>query len=148
MSASIHLSLSGNHNAASQSLTDLSNISFSKLNHNDHAHLRRNELVELFEETKSEVVGAVDIQRFGDHSQLNQLNNLDLSADQSEILLLPFNNSELFIQSFECLPPVAASLAINPLQHAVVLFPKSALLSLQDIPDSEDLLWEDLLWHM
>jgi hypothetical protein len=145
MTTSIHLALSGNQRESSQSLTDLSNLSFSRLNNHDPARLRRDDLVSLFEGTTSDFVGIVDPQRFVDLSQLNQLNNLQLSIDQAEIHLLPFDNSGSFIQSFETLHPVAASLAMNPLQHALVLIPKSALSRLQELPDSADLIWHVLI---
>ncbi|WP_298868895.1 hypothetical protein [uncultured Gimesia sp.] len=145
MSASIHLYLSGNHNESSQSLTELSNLSISRLNDLDLTHLRRDELVSLIERTTSDYLGVVDSQQYVDLSELNQLNNLNLNADQNEIYLLPFDDSGLFIQLMECLPPVAASLAMNPLQHALVLIPKSAFSKLQEIPDSADLLWHILI---
>ncbi|MFK7778463.1 MAG: hypothetical protein QM501_10200 [Gimesia sp.] len=145
MTTSIHLALMGDDCKSSQSLTDLPNLSFGRLNHINHKHLRREELVSLIEETTSEFVAVVDSQRFVDLSQLNQLNNLDLTADPSAIHVLPFNDSESFIQSIECLPPVAAFLSMNPLEYGLVLIPKSAFSILQNLPDSVDILWHTLI---
>ncbi len=145
MTTLIHLSLSGTQHKSTQKLSDLSGLSFSSLNAPDSAHLRREELVSIIKGTASDFVGIVDSQRFEDLSELNQVNDLNLNADQNEIYLLPFDNSGLFIQSMECLPPVAASLSMNPLQHALVLIPKSVFSRLPEIPDSEDLLWHLLI---
>jgi len=132
MTTSIQLYLSENHHESPESLTDLAN-------------LHRNELISLFDETTSEYVGFVDRQLLADPIELNQLHDLELNADQAGIWLLPFRDSEPLITSLESLPPVAAALAMNPLQHAIVLLSKSAFLSLQEIPDSEELLWHALI---
>lgn len=145
MTRSIHLYLCGNSHESSESLTDLSNLSFSSLNHKIPECLRRDELVLLFEEAISQYVGFVDLSQLADQKQLTQLNDLGLSGDQTEIYLAPFSDSDSFSQSVECLPPVAASLAMNPLEHAVVLIPKSAFLKLQALPDSTELLWQALI---
>ncbi len=146
MTASIHLFLSGNQSEITQSLPELPQLRFSRLKNIDPTHLRQEELVSLFEECDSEYVGIVDSQQFADLSQLSQLKDLNLCADQTEIYLLPFEDSESTIRSLESLTPAAASLVLNPLQHALVLFPKAAFLSLKDLPESADLTI-NLLWH-
>lgn len=145
MTPSIHLALFGDDHESSIKLTDQPNLRFSRLNQKRSNQLRCDELISLVEETTSEYVAVVDLQRIDDLSQLHQLNNIDLSADQSEIHLLPFNDSEIFIQSLENLPPVAAYLSMNPLEHALVLIPTSALSSLKEAPDSADTLWHTLI---
>lgn len=145
MTTSIHVYLFGNSHASSVTLTDHSKLSFSDLNHKNPESLRRDELVSLFEAATSEYVGFADLSQLADQNQLTQLNDLELSEDQSEIYLAPFSDSEPFSQSWECLPPVAASLAMNPLEHALVLIPKSAFLNLQALPDSTNILWQALI---
>jgi|GEM_PF-612319 len=145
MTTSIHLYLSGDSHASSGSSTDLSNLSFGSLNHTNPECLRRDELISLFKEATSEYVGFVDRSQLADQNQLTQLNDLELSGDQTEIYLASFSDSKSFSQSYECLPPVAAFLAMNPLQHALVLIPRSAFLNLQALPDSEELLWHALI---
>lgn len=146
MTASIHLFLLGNQSATTQSLPHLPHLRFCILKNSDPTHLHREELVSLFEECDSEYVAIVDSQKFADLSQLSQLKDLKLNAGQAEIYLLPFEDSESAIHSLESLPPVTASLVLNPLQHALVLFPKSSFLSLKELPKSADLTI-NLLWH-
>tara|TARA_R110002095_G_scaffold208266_3_gene193856 strand:- start:419 stop:1471 length:1053 start_codon:yes stop_codon:yes gene_type:complete len=145
MTTSIHLFLSDNHHASPESLTDQANLRFRSLNHKSLECLRRDELVSFFDETTSEYVGFVDRHLLADTTQLNQLHTLELSAEQPEVCLLPFGDSKPLIQSYECLPPLAASLAMNPFQHAVVLIPRSAFLSLEELPDSGELLWQTVI---
>tara|TARA_R110002111_G_scaffold262289_1_gene337742 strand:- start:183 stop:1235 length:1053 start_codon:yes stop_codon:yes gene_type:complete len=145
MTTSINLFLSENHHASPESLTDHANLRFRSLNHKSLECLRRDELVSFFDETTSEYVGFVDRHLLADATQLNQLHGLELNADQAGICLLPFGDSKSLIQSYECLPPLAASLAMNPFQYAVVLIPKSAFSGLQELPDSGELLWQTLI---
>lgn len=141
MTALIQLYLSSNDGALSERLKKLSHFHCITLENKTLDSLRQAELISLFEESASEYVGFVDRPQLIDQTQLTQLSNLELNADQAGVYFLPFSCSEHFTQSYENLPPIAAALAMNPFQHAIVLIQKSAFLNLKEIPDSADLLW-------
>lgn len=99
------------------------------------------ELTSLLEQSTADYVGFLDFP-VPDHTFLNQLSTMELNADQPGIGLLPFCSADLFVQAWETLPAVAAALAMNPFEHAMVFLRKTDLLQVQNLTDSNDLLWQ------
>lgn len=145
MPAFIQLYFWGNNNRPAENLKTIPHLQCSTLEDKNLSSLRGTDLVSLFEESAAEYLGFVNGQWFTGLEQLQEINALELNPDHAGIYILPFSCSEQFIQSFKNLPPQAAMLAMNPIEHAVVLIQKSAFLSLNELPDSADPLWHSLI---
>lgn len=145
MTTAVQLYFLGNDCQPPENLSELSNLKCEILENKKFENLRLTDLISLFEKSTSEYVGFVDDQLILNQELLSQLNGLDLITDQARIYLLPFGHSKQFTHSIQNLPPIAAILAMNPFQHAIVLMQKSAFLNLNNMSDSTDLLWHSLI---
>ncbi|WP_339732526.1 hypothetical protein [uncultured Gimesia sp.] len=144
MTVSIHIYLSGNEKPP-EGLSNFSHLTFSSLDLKGFSNITRETLNSLFEEADSDYVGFIELSQPVDQSFFNQLSNLKLNRDQAGVYFLPFHDSSPFVGAYETLPPVAASLAMNPLQHAVVLIRKTDFENLKDFEESTDLIWQTLI---
>lgn len=142
--SSIHLYLSGNGTPPEDQST-FSHLTFSSLDSDGFSNVTRDTLKARFAETNCDYVGFLESTQPIDQSFLNQLNNLELNPDQRGVYFLPFNDSSLFVDAWETLPPVAASLAINPLQHSAVLIRKTDFTTLNNLEESSTPLWQTLI---
>ncbi|WP_417383765.1 hypothetical protein [Gimesia sp.] len=124
--------------------TESSSIHVGELEQASPASLSQAELVSLFENTTEDYLGFVDAPQLS-QADLDQLLNLDPSQLRAGVALLPFSAAEPLIQVYQILPPLAAALSMNPLSHAVLLIRKADFLSLKDLPDSPEPIWQTLI---
>lgn len=120
-------------------------LTFSSLGLNGFSNLTRDSLTSLFEEAKTDYVGFLELSQTIDQSCFSQLSDLELNRDQAGVYFLPFCDSDQFVRTYKTLPPVAASLAMNSLQHAVALIRKTDFAGLKDLEESKNLLWQTLI---
>lgn len=107
--------------------------------------MTRDTLNSLFEESKTDYVGFSELEQSAAQSLFNQLSALELNQNQAGVYMLPFSDSRLFVGALETLPPVAAALAMNPIQHASVLIRKADFQGLKELENSTDVLWQTLI---
>ncbi|QDV50541.1 hypothetical protein [Gimesia fumaroli] len=144
MTTSIDLYLSGNENPP-ESQSNFSHLTFSSLDSTGFSNITCDTLKSLFAETDAGYIAFLESSQPVDQSFFHQLNDLDLDSDQGGVCFLPFHDSSPFVDAWEALPPVAASLAMNPLQHAAVLIRKTDFASLNNLEKSNDILWQALI---
>lgn len=144
MSAIIKLVLPSQHLDQLNSPTSDMPISLGQLEQTSPASLSRAELVSLFESATEDYIGFINVPQLS-QANLDQLQDFDLSQLQAGVCLLPFSDAEPLIQSYQTLPPLAAALSMNPLSHAVILIRKTDFLSLNNLPDSPELIWQALI---
>lgn len=144
MSASIKLYLPHQVMDSLNCPAGASPISLEPLEQNSPASLSRTELVSLFESATEEYLGFVEAPQLS-QVDLEQLLSHDWDQLQQAVGLLPFSDSEYLVQTFQTLPPQAAALSVNPLLQAVILIRKTDFLSLNDLPDSPEQIWQALI---
>jgi hypothetical protein len=144
MTATLHLFFPQQYSEAIPQFTESTSLSCETFPQNHSRDLTPEELASLCEQSTAEYLGFLDLP-ITDTELLEQIVSAEFNSEQSGLVLLPFTEAELFAQAWETLTPGAASLALNPFEHAVVLIRKSNLLSLQNLTPSTDLLWQSFI---
>ncbi|QDT42428.1 hypothetical protein Pan241w_25120 [Gimesia alba] len=142
--SSIHLYHSGIENPP-EGQSNFARLKFSNLDSDGFSNITRDALNSRFAETNCDYMGFLESPQTIDQSFFNQLNDLELNPDQKGVYFLPFSESSLFVNAWETLPTVAASLAMNPLHHSAVLIRKTDFNTLNNLEESSTPLWQTLI---
>lgn len=139
MTASIQLVYS-----PSEDLTSLSNLTFSAPGSTSLAALTRDDLQALLKESDADYIGFLEVDHSIPETFFQGLNDLSPEGTPG-IVLVPFNKNSPFIGTWETLPPQAATLSANPLQHAAVLISREKLAQLTNLDAPADRIWQAVI---
>ena len=119
-------------------------LQFGDFPQNQARDLSAADITRLCEQTTADYVGFLDFP-IADSGVPDPLLSGQLETEQDSLIMCPFNEATLFSQAWNTLTPTAAVLALNPLEHALVLFRKADLQNLQNLTANSHLLWQTFI---
>ena len=141
MTATIQLFLPQQYSATIPVPSEGSTLKVGAFPQNQTCDLSAAEITGLCEQTAADFVGFLDFP-ISDSGLPDPLVSGQLETPQNSLIVCPFNGATLFSQAWDTLTPTAASLALNPLENALILFRKADLQNLQNLTANSHLLWQ------